>query len=101
MMIRCDAEGCWRTCAAPPRKSCWSQTRVFSSECRGKGERAYISLPAFRSRLRVVSKIRQLFLGLDQLLAHMHDHLDTGQIDAQLVDKALDEANLLDILCAE
>src|SRR6266542_1348904 len=53
------------------------------------------------ANLAIALERQQLLLHLDQLLAHVHDHLDTGQVDAQVVHQALDEADLLDIGVAE
>src|SRR5580765_6332888 len=63
------------------------------------------SLPSPRAppdrRLIRTPQLLQLLLALQQLLAHMHDHLDARQVDTQVVHQALDEADVLDIGVAE
>src|SRR5262245_3454835 len=43
----------------------------------------------------------QLLLRLDELLAHVQDDLDRRQIDPQIVDEPLDEADALHVGVAE
>src|SRR5688572_25171848 len=50
---------------------------------------------------QLTSQRRQLPLCIEQLLAHVHDYLNTGQINPKLIDQALDKADLLDIRVAE